>query len=237
MASIKACNDWHVRVVSRRLVKASDTSIKHHVVTVSNLDIIARILQVSMFCVYAKPPAGEFDAVVAAFEAGLPSFLNHFFPLAGRIAMDNTSSGVPVVHCSNQGAELVVGEAGVMLRSLDYGAMGPSLQKIELPYGEDMALSVQVVSFACGGFTVAWRTNHVVVDGCALSSLVSAWSAFTRSGGTLPAAVRRPNYDRSIFRPRSPPSYSASLDAAFTPLDARCQVNCLTADHSSVLRF
>uniref|UniRef100_A0A0D9UZB0 Uncharacterized protein n=1 Tax=Leersia perrieri TaxID=77586 RepID=A0A0D9UZB0_9ORYZ len=30
------------------------------------------------------------------------------------------------------------------------------------PYYADVALSVQVVSFACGGFTVAWGTNHVV---------------------------------------------------------------------------
>jgi hypothetical protein len=36
-------------------------------------------------------------------------------------------------------------------------------------------MSVQAVSFACGGFPVAWRTNHVVVDGCALSSLVTVW--------------------------------------------------------------
>ncbi|CAO2141533.1 unnamed protein product [Urochloa humidicola] len=232
-------SDWHVRVVSRRLVKASDTSIKPHVVTVSNLDRIARIIQISMFCVYAKPTAGDFDAVVATFKAGLPSFLNHFFPLAGRIATTNTSTGAPELHCHNQGAELVVGEAaGVTLASLDYTAMGAALQKIQVPYGEEMALSVQVVSFACGGFTVAWRTNHVVADGCALNSLVTAWSEFTRSGtGTLPAALR-PNHDRSdVFRPRAPPSYSASLDEAFTALDARRQVNALTADQSSVLRF
>ncbi|CAL4988364.1 unnamed protein product [Urochloa decumbens] len=238
MANVNACHDeWHVQVVSRRLVKASDASIKPHVVTVSNLDRIARTIQTSMFCVYAKPPlAGDFDAVVAAFEAGLPSFLNHFFPLAGRIVTANTSTGAPELHCSNQGAELVIGEAaGVALASLDYASMGAPLQRIQLPYGEDMALSVQVVSFACGGFTVAWRTNHVIADGCALSFLVNAWSELTRSATrTLPAELR-PNHDRSaVFRPRTPPSYGASLDEAFTPLDARRQVNALTADQSSV---
>ncbi|KAB8080867.1 hypothetical protein EE612_001598, partial [Oryza sativa] len=89
----------------------------------------------------------------------------------------------------------------------------------------------QVVSFACGGFTVAWGTNHVVVDGSALSMLVSAWSELARSG-TL-AAGARPNHDRSVFRPRSPPSYGASLDEAFTPLDGARQVNVLTSDESS----
>ncbi|KAF0897959.1 hypothetical protein E2562_001653 [Oryza meyeriana var. granulata] len=32
-----------------------------------------------MFCIYPKPPTGDFHDVVAAFEAGMPSLLNHFF--------------------------------------------------------------------------------------------------------------------------------------------------------------
>ncbi|TVU25566.1 hypothetical protein EJB05_28067, partial [Eragrostis curvula] len=258
MASNDAWNDLHVRVLSRRLVKASDSTIKPHVFTVSNLDLTARIIQTSMFCIYPKPSdGGDFDAVVAAFEAALPSFLNHFFPLAGRIIVANNkspssgagaSAGVPEIHCNNHGAELVVGEArgdgAAALASLDYSKPGASLlQRVQVPYGEDVALSVQVVSFACGGFTVAWRTNHVVLDGCAMSALVTAWSEFARAG-KLAAAGGRPSFDRSavVFRPRAPPPSPACvaaslLDKVFTPLDARRQVNVLTADQSSVLRF
>ncbi|RLM92319.1 omega-hydroxypalmitate O-feruloyl transferase-like [Panicum miliaceum] len=224
MASIIAGDDQlHVRVVSRRLVKASD-SIKPHVLAVSNLDLVPLSVQGSLFVIYPKPPTADFAAVVAAFEAGLPSLLNHFFPFAGRIVTD-PSSGLPEVHCNNQGAELVVGEAGVALASLDYGNMSACLRKVQLPYGEDMALSVQVVSFACGGFTVAWGTNHVLVD---------ARSELMRSGAL--AAGSRPNHDRSVFRPRVPPSYSAPLDEAFTPLDSRRQVNVLTVQQSFVQR-
>ncbi|BAF04564.2 Os01g0261600 [Oryza sativa Japonica Group] len=231
MASCINGGELHVRVVHRRLVKASDESIRPHVLAVSNLDLIPRTIQVSMFCIYPKPSTGgDFHDVVAAFAAGLPSLLNHFFPLAGRI-VSNPCSGLPEIHCHNQGAELVVGEADVALASLDYGTVGASVGKILLPYAGDVALSVQVVSFACGGFTVAWGTNHVVVDGSALSMLVSAWSELARSG-TL-AAGARPNHDRSVFRPRSPPSYGASLDEAFTPLDGARQVNVLTSDESS----
>ncbi|KAL6626469.1 hypothetical protein ACP70R_030195 [Stipagrostis hirtigluma subsp. patula] len=236
MAGVDGRSDLHVRVVSRRLVKASDSSIEPHVLTVSNLDLLPRTIPVAMFCVYPKPPAADFDAVVAGFEAGLPSLLDHFFPFAGRIAT-NPSSGLPEVHCHNQGAELVVGEAtSVPLASLDYGNMSASLRRIQLPYAAaDVALSVQVVSFACGGFTVAWCTNHVLVDGSALSLLVSAWSELARSG-TL-AVGSRPNHGRSVLRPRAPPSYSASLDEAFTPLDAERQVNVLTAKQSFVERL
>ncbi|RLM93862.1 hypothetical protein C2845_PM08G09060 [Panicum miliaceum] len=122
-------------------------------------------------------------------------------PLAGRIAT-NPRSGLPEVRCDNQGSELMVGESGVALASLDYGTMSESLRRIQVPYADDVALSVQVVSFACGGFTVAWRTNHVLVDGSALSLLVTSWSEVVRSA-TLSAAAR-PNHDRSVFRPRSP---------------------------------
>ncbi|TVU22500.1 hypothetical protein EJB05_32201, partial [Eragrostis curvula] len=233
MASLNR-GEVHVRVVSRSLVKASDTTIEPHVLSVSNLDLVPQTIEVSMFCVYPKLPAADFDAVVVAFRAGLPSLLNHFFLLAGRIAT-NPSSGLPEVHCYNQGAELVVGEAGVALATLDFGNMSASLQRIQLPYGQDMALSVQVVSFACGGFTVAWCTNHVLVDGSALSLLVRAWSELARTG-TLSAGAR-PNHDRLVFRPRAPPSYSASLDKMFTPLESERQINVLTCDQSSVRRL
>ncbi|KAL6850513.1 hypothetical protein ACP4OV_021140 [Aristida adscensionis] len=229
-------DDLHVRVVSRRLVKASDSSMAPHVLALSNLGLVPQPIQVSMLCLYPKPAAGDFSAVVAAFDAGLPSLLSHFFPLAGRIA-SNPSSGLPEVHCGNQGAELVVGDAGAAaLVSLDYdGDVGASLKRIQLPYAADVALSVQLVSFACGGFTVAWRTSHLLVDGSALSLLVTAWSELARSG-TL-AAGARPNHRRSVFRPRAPPSYGASLAAGFTPVDAERQVNVLTADQSFVRRL
>ncbi|CAO2180377.1 unnamed protein product [Urochloa humidicola] len=235
MASMNDGIDLQVRVVSRRLVKASDPSIQPHVLAISNLDLVPQPIQISIVCIYPKLPAADFTAVVSAFEAGLPSLLNHFFPLSGRI-VTNSSTGLPELHCNNQGAELVVGEVGVALASLDYGTVSTSLRRIQLPYCKDVPLSVQVVSFVCGGFTVAWRTNHVAMDGSSQSLLVNAWSELARSG-TL-AAGARPNHDRSsIPHPRAPPCYSASLDEAFTPLDAQRQVNVLTADESFVRRL
>ncbi|CAO2198402.1 unnamed protein product [Urochloa humidicola] len=231
---VNGCDDLQVRVVSRRVVKASAPSVEPRVLAVSNIDLIPQTMPASMFCIYPKPSTGNFEAVIAAFEARLPSFLNFYFPLAGRIAT-NPSSGLPEVHCHNQGAELVVGEAGVALASLDFGSMSASLRRIQQPFAEDVALSVQVVSFACGGFTVAWRTNHVLVDGSALSMLVNGWSELERSG-TL-SAGSRPNHDRSVFRPRATPSYSAALDEALTPLVGERQVNVLTTRQSFVERL
>ena len=67
-----------------------------------------------------KSGSGGFDGVVSTFEAVLPTLLNHFYLPTGRIVI-NPSSGVPELHCHNQGAELVVGQVGVALGSLDYG--------------------------------------------------------------------------------------------------------------------
>uniref|UniRef100_A0A0D9UZA9 Uncharacterized protein n=1 Tax=Leersia perrieri TaxID=77586 RepID=A0A0D9UZA9_9ORYZ len=231
-------NGSDVRVLSRSLVKASDESIQPHVLPVSNLDLLPQTIQVSLFCIYPNPPpTANFRDVVAAFTAGLPSLLNYYFPLTGRIVTDPVS-GIPEIHCYNQGAELVVGDAAdVALSSLDYATVATSIRKVMFPYAADVALSVQVVSFACGGFTVSWCTNHVVVDGCALSALVSAWAELARSGTwTLPPASW-PRHDRSVFRPHAAPSHCASLDAAFTPLDGERQVNVLTTDESFVGRL
>ncbi|WVZ92088.1 hypothetical protein U9M48_038178 [Paspalum notatum var. saurae] len=212
-----------VRLVSRRHVKASDASIAPHVLAVSNLDLVPQTAPVSMLCLYPPPSTGcgGFSAVIEAFEVGLPGLLNHFFPLAGRIGSD-PRSGLPEVRCGNQGAELVVAEAtGVALASLDYGTATSSLDRILLPHADDVALSVHLASFACGGFTVAWCTNHVLVDGSALGMLVRAWSELARSGTLAPGG--RPSHDRSLFRPRSPPSYSAALHESYVPLDEVAQ--------------
>ena len=92
------------------------------------------------------------------------------------------------------------------------------------------------MSFSCGGFTMAWSTNHLLVDGRALSSLVSAWSELALSGKLSTGS--RPNLDRSVFRPRPTPSYSAAdLNEAFTAVDARSQVNVLTCQQSFVERL
>ncbi|KAF8724129.1 hypothetical protein HU200_021144 [Digitaria exilis] len=237
MASVNGSNDLQVRVVSRRLVKASPHSAKPHVRAVSNIDLVPHTtIQITMFCVYPRPLAGDFNAVVAAFEASLPSFLDHFYPFAGGIAT-NQSSGLPELHCNNQGAELVVGEADVALASLDYSTTATSVRRIQQPYNRDIALSVQLVSFACGGFVVAWCTNHVLADGSSLSALVTAWSELKRSGTLSPTSL--PNHDRSVFRPRAMPSYdTAWFDEAFTPLhDAERQVNVLTTQESFVERL
>lgn len=235
-------SDVSIRVLSRRLVKASDPSLQPHVVTFSNLDLYPDNVQASIVCLYPKlstksGPGGGFDAVVSTFEAVLPTLLNHFYPLAGRIVV-NPSSGVPELHCHNQGAELVVGEVGVALGSLDYGLAEESLKKIMMPYPEDVTLSVQLLSFACGGFSVVWANNNLLNDGNAITMCVRMWSELARTGGSIATVgAVSVNHDRSMFRPRNPPAYSDALDAMFATYDDHRTVNALTAAASFVERL
>uniref|UniRef100_A0A0D3GP42 Uncharacterized protein n=1 Tax=Oryza barthii TaxID=65489 RepID=A0A0D3GP42_9ORYZ len=183
----------------------------------------------------AAPPAGEkmairvlpnagdgdFDAVVATFEAVLPSLLNHFYPLAGRIVVDPVSR-LPELHCHNQGAELVVGEVDVALGSLNYAVTNESVKRL--------------LRFACGSFSVVWGNNNLLHDGQVSTMIVRMWSELARTGRIsdgLPI-----NHDRSVFRPRSPPSYGAAIDAMFTAYDDGGRlVNALTAHDSFVERL
>ncbi|KAF7082394.1 hypothetical protein CFC21_086267 [Triticum aestivum] len=227
-----------VRVLSRSTVKAlgsSPASAPPRVLTVSNLDLLPQSIPVSLLCAYRSPSSGGgFREVVAAFEAKLPSLLDHFLPLTGRIVVDPRSGRREMLHCDNQGAELVLAEAGVALASLDYGQLGASLAEVGIPvkYDAGVALSVQLVSFACGGFAVAWASNHVLIDGYSLCMIATAWSELARSGAISAA----PNHDRSVFRPRATPSYSPSFGEQFTPLEGAHLVNALTTQCSFVGR-
>ncbi|KAL6622679.1 hypothetical protein ACP70R_032558 [Stipagrostis hirtigluma subsp. patula] len=235
MITSAGSNHLPIQVISRRLIKASDTSMVPQMFPFSNLDLIHSTTQTSVTCVYAKPPVGDFSGVVAAFEAELPAFLNYYFPIAGRL-VTNPTTGLPELHCLNQGTELVVANAGVKLGSPDWSISARSLKMINLPYADDLPLSVQLVSFTCGGFVVVWATNSLVADCQAMATLVRMWSEFVRVG--LITGGAGPNPDRSVFRrPRHPPSYSASLDEEFTPRAHEHEVNALTAEDSFVERL
>lgn len=228
----------HIRVVSHRLVKASDPSLnKPRVDAVSNLDLDPNSIQGSVTCVYPKPAkGGDFNGVVAAFEAHFPTLLNYFYPLTGRIVFDPSSPMIPELHCHNQGAELIVADAGVPLCSLDWGSSEESLKRIQLPYAEEIPLSVQLISFTCGGFAVVWSGNNLMGDGNMGMNLVKMWSELVRSGGTS-FTGQAPNHDRSLFRPRDPPSYRASIEGLFTSSSEGGMVNALTAEQSFIERL
>lgn len=140
--------------------------------------------------------------------------------------MADAATGIPEVACDNAGAELVLADAGVALADVDFADADRSLGTIQLPYEQGIALSLQLVRFKCGGFSMSWGTNHLLVDGHGLTVLPTAWAEMLRTGGLS----WEPHHDRrSLFRPRSPPRHGASLDAEFTRYAPGSLVNPLLA--------
>ncbi|KAF8732900.1 hypothetical protein HU200_015250 [Digitaria exilis] len=215
-----------VAVASRTLVRASDPPLGFPaVIEASNLDLILGSFHIYLIAVYPAPAAAGFPAVASATRAALPSFLSRFFPFAGRVVA-NASTGLPEIACDNAGAELVVAEAAVTLADVDFADADRSLARLALPFRHGLALSLQLVRFACGGFAMSWGTDHLLADGHGLTALPNAWAELLRTGGIS----WEPHHERaSLFRPRSSPRFSPSLDAEFTRYTPASLLNPLLA--------
>ncbi|KAK3128406.1 hypothetical protein QOZ80_6BG0461170 [Eleusine coracana subsp. coracana] len=217
-----------VVVASRELLRASDPPPGFPAtLAVSNLDLIFGSFHVYLINIYPSPPAG-LPAVLTAVRAALPTFLSRFFPFAGRI-VTNASTGLPEIACTNAGAELVVADAGATpLADVDFADSDRSISRVALPFARGLALSLQLVRFACGGFALAWGTDHLLVDGHGLTALPNAWAdLLLRAGGLWSWAPPAHRERTDLFGPRNPPRYSPSLDAEFTRYDASGLPNAL----------
>ncbi|CAN6215075.1 unnamed protein product [Urochloa humidicola] len=205
-----------VVVASRTLVPASNPPPGFPaVLQVSNLDLIFGSFHVYFIAVYPSPAAG-LPAVSAAVRDALPTFLSHFFPFAGRVITD-ASTGLPEIACTNAGAELVLADAAAALADVAFADAALSLGAIPLPFAHDLALSLQLVRFACGGFALSWGCNHLLIDGHGATAMSNAWAELLRTGGLS----WEPHHERaSLFRPRSSPRFAPELDAEFTRYDA-----------------
>ncbi|XP_073111276.1 coniferyl alcohol acyltransferase-like [Elaeis guineensis] len=200
-----------IRLISKSIIKAANSNTPPSVLPVSNFDHLSGRYPVTIFYAYSKPSTGDFDSVINTIKTSLAETLDYFFPFAGRI-VPNPESGELEILCNNEGIELIEASADVSITSLNFYDLNDSVKRVMLPSTTEIPLSVQVTSYACGGFSIAWSFDHLLADGNGFVKFLFLWSELARTG-RIPAM---PNHDRSIFRPRSPPSYGPLLDRTFT---------------------
>ncbi|KAK9142793.1 hypothetical protein Syun_012193 [Stephania yunnanensis] len=209
MASVN--HHFNVVFTAKHTVKASHASVPPNcTLPLSNLDLLAGRSSVAIFCVYQKPKFRDFSSLVAAILDSLAETLNHYLPLAGRL-VTNPNTCEPEILCNNEGVEVAEAHAHIDLGSLDFYDLTNSLQQNLVPTLQEMPLRIQVTSFNCGGFSIAWSIDHVLADATSFVMFLASWSEIVQTK----ALSMPPDHRRSIIRPRSPLKFSPLIDSTF----------------------
>ncbi|KAF9619674.1 hypothetical protein IFM89_007995 [Coptis chinensis] len=187
-----------LNVTQKSLVMANNTSIKHYTLPISNLDLLSGRSAMIVLFAYTKPPVGDFSSILSTIKTSLSETLNHYFPFAGRV-VSNSATNEAEILCNNQGVEVTESHANIDLAS--FHDLNESVKDIYIPVSLEMPLSLQVTSFTCGGFSLFWSFDHVLVDAKSSNTFLVAWSEVARKR----PISNYPNHQRSIFKPRSPP--------------------------------
>jgi hypothetical protein len=170
-----------------------------------------------------KPPTARGAQLVDSLASSLARALARFYPLAGRLAVEEATTGGPGVvvslRCNGEGAEFVHAEAPEVTVS-DIIAPGPgghyipssvvwSFFPLNGLLGADAALddddnnngnrrpvlAAQVTELADGVF-VAMSLNHAVADGTTFWHLFNTWSEISRTRDGCELSTPRPVLDR-----------------------------------------
>ena len=188
-----------VRIMSRRMVRPKSSTFRPperqpETIHLTPWDLRMLIVDYNQKGVLLpKPPAAAAQGVVDRLASSLARALGRFFPLAGRLAVNDHrgSAGQTIsLRCSNEGAEFVHAVApGVTVADVTAPLCVPRVVWSFFPLngvvGADAAagsrpvLAAQVTELDDGVF-VAMSVNHGVADGTTFWHLFNTWSEISR---------------------------------------------------------
>lgn len=169
----------------------------------SNLDLLVARAHTPTVYFYRSTGDPNFFAV-EPLKAALGEALVPFYPLAGRLGLDQT--GRVEIKCTGEGVLFVVARSELSVD--DFGDFSPSdeMRKmlVPLPESDDPPLVMfQVTFFKCGGVCLGAAVHHTAADGLAALHFVNTWSDIARGITNIPVP---PSLDRTLLRARTPPA-------------------------------
>ncbi|CAM0958436.1 unnamed protein product [Alopecurus aequalis] len=197
-----------VEVVESTLVAPSEETPRLGL-WLSNLDLAAPMSHTPL--VYYYPAAGSEEFFSPCrLKAALARALVLFYPLAGRLAMDE--GGRLQIDCNGEGALFVVARADCPGED-HFGKYVPSpeLSRMFVPLAPSgdmpscpMAM-FQVTFLKCGGVVLGTGIHHGAMDGMGAAHFIQTWTGLTRGLTVTEASPSPPSHVRTLLRPRSPP--------------------------------
>lgn len=129
----------------------------------------------------------DYAAVVASLRDGLERALVHFFPLAGRFAVDD--DGRLEVDCNDAGVDFVEAIAHVSFIDLQangfqyrnlFWKLARRTELLRSDFVHRPILSVQLTKFQDGGLSIGISLSHTVADAQSFYDFVKSWSELCR---------------------------------------------------------
>ncbi|MCL7024216.1 hypothetical protein MKW94_005029 [Papaver nudicaule] len=162
----------------------------------------------TVYC-FNKTFDSELLDAAQAIREGLAKVLVYYYPLAGRVAMNEKNRFI--INCTGEGALFVEAKADCTMEEIndfmkpDCVGLGKLVYDINGVQNPPL-LVAQVTKFKCGGFSLGLSVDHIAVDGISAMEFVNSWGEITRG---LPIS-NPPFLDRTLLKAQIPPSVKFS---------------------------
>ncbi|CAA3023717.1 omega-hydroxypalmitate O-feruloyl transferase-like [Olea europaea subsp. europaea] len=131
-----------------------------------------------------------------------------YYFMAGRLKLNDETKRLELL-CNNAGVMFVSATSRLTLKDLgNLSLPNPTFNHLIYRQGlyksldETAIFTIQVTRFECGGFSLAFMTNHAILDGKSASEMFHNLASLCRGEGLISNVV---NNDRTCLRARTPP--------------------------------